>query len=217
MNQPGQNLKGEAMKQNYTHMILVLDESGSMAYTAAATREGVNGLLDTQQAVPGDLTTALYKFSNSVSEVATLLALTTDNYRPSGGTALNDAVCQAIDKEGARLSALPEEQRPDKVVVAIVTDGFENASIKFKKADVKDRITRQEAQYQWQFVFLGANMDAFAEAESYGILKTSGYAFNMTADSIKTSYDVTSKAFADYRVGTKKTVNMADAAKDLGK
>lgn len=88
---------------------------------------------------------------------------------PRGMTALLDAVGRAINEAGCRLAAIPEDQRPGLVVFVIVTDGQENSSHEFTRAQIKEMIERQQSVYSWQFTFLGANQDAFAEAGSLGI------------------------------------------------
>jgi hypothetical protein len=97
--------------------------------------------------------------------------------KPRGGTALYDAVCIAIDTVGKRLAATPEKNRPGVVIVCIVTDGGENASTEFTYKDVNTRVDRQKNQYNWQFMYLGANQDAFAVAQalSFDVSKTSNF------------------------------------------
>jgi hypothetical protein len=93
-------------------------------------------------------------------------------------TALLDAVGRAVNETGQRLSRMDEADRPGLVVFVIVTDGAENSSHEFTKAQIKEMITHQQSVYNWQFVFLGANQDAFAEAHDLGIdaLKVANYA-----------------------------------------
>jgi hypothetical protein len=91
------------------------------------------------------------------------------NLVPRGNTPLIDAFVKAIDSTGRRLRDTPEPYRPDQVLFVVITDGQENASKEYKRKDVFDRVTRQQNDYKWQFVYLGANQDAFAEAASYGI------------------------------------------------
>ena len=88
---------------------------------------------------------------------------------PRGSTALLDAVGRAINETGDRLAKTPEQDRPGLVVFVIVTDGQENSSKEFSKARIKEMIDEQQKKYNWQFTFLGANQDAFAEAGGIGI------------------------------------------------
>ena len=90
-------------------------------------------------------------------------------YQPRGSTALIDAACLAIDEAGRRFASMAECDRPAHVVFVIITDGLENASTHYKREDLRLRIFHQREKYSWQFVFLGANQDAIAEGQSYGI------------------------------------------------
>lgn len=189
------------MKANYTHVIFVLDESGSMVMLTDATIEGVNSLVATQKAAAGDFTTAVYKFNNLVKEVDTFDKLSRENYRPCGGTALIDAVCTAIDTEGKRLAAMNENDRPGKVVVVVVTDGQENSSHKFTMDDMKAAVKLQQDTYSWQFVFLGANIDAFAVGGSYGFAQRSTMQYTPTYAGVVESYNAVSGTLANFRAG----------------
>lgn len=201
------------MRKNYTHLIIILDKSGSMSSQAGDTIGGVNRLVAEQKALPGGFTASLYQFNESLEEVQNFTELNTANYQPAGATALIDAACQVIDREGAELATLPEKNRPDKVVVLIVTDGYENASKKFKKVDLQERRRIQADIYKWQFVFLGANIDAFAEASSYGISTRNAYQFTMDSAGIKTSYSVASSALSNYRAGATADVDLTQQTK----
>ena len=90
-------------------------------------------------------------------------------YSCSGCTALNDAVCIAIDTVGKRFAAMPEEERPENVLCVIITDGYENASKEFSAKDVKQRIEHQKNVYHWEFDFLAANQDAWEAGCSMGL------------------------------------------------
>lgn len=95
--------------------------------------------------------------------------LTKDDYSARGGTALLDAVGRTIDNLGVRLSNTPEEERPEHVIFVITTDGEENSSMSYSLQKVREMIAHQQEKYSWQFIFLGANMDAVSEAGKLGI------------------------------------------------
>jgi uncharacterized protein YegL len=198
------------MKKNYTHIVLVLDESGSMLNLTNDTIGGVNGMLEEQAAQPGELTTAMYTFNHKVKEVKDFTKLSNENYRPAGSTALLDAVCTAIKNEGRRLATKCEDERPDRVVIVIVTDGEENSSTEFKLSDVKDQIELQKTTYQWEFVFLGANINAFQEGNKYGIANHSTYQFTPNANSVNIMYKSLSSSMSSYRSGVTASVNMME-------
>jgi uncharacterized protein YegL len=105
--------------------------------------------------------------------------------RPRGNTPLIDAMCTAIDNVGKRLANKDESERPDQVLFVIITDGQENASKRYKRADVNSRVQAQSENYKWRFIYLGANQDAIQEAQSYGILPQ--YAINYAHNNIGTA------------------------------
>lgn len=163
------------MRENLTEMVFVLDRSGSMSGLAADTIGGFNELIEKQKKIEGDayVTTVLFDHEYEVlhdhvalEEVA---PLTDKEYFARGSTALLDAVGRTIDAVGARLAAAPEEERPAHVVFVITTDGMENSSREYTAQRVRGMIEHQQQKYSWQFVFLGANMDAVSEARKLGI------------------------------------------------
>ena len=163
------------MRENLTEMVFVLDRSGSMSGLAADTIGGFNELIEKQKKIEGCayVTTVLFDHEYEVlydhvalEEVA---PLTDKEYFARGSTALLDAVGRTIDSVGARLAAAPEEERPAHVVFVITTDGMENSSREYTAQRVRGMIEHQQQKYSWQFVFLGANMDAVSEARKLGI------------------------------------------------
>ena len=163
------------MKHDYTHIIIVLDASGSMEEIEGDVKGSFNEFLKKQREEPGKTVFDLFQFNNVVKRPVKSvdLALFHDDlmskYDCSGCTALNDAVCTAIDTVGHEFAEMPEEDRPEHVLCVIITDGLENASRKFSSEDVKDRIEHQKTAYKWQFEFLAADQDAFAAGEALGI------------------------------------------------
>lgn len=161
------------MDLNYTDITLVVDRSGSMASIREDAQGGINTFIKDQAAQPGKCTLTLVHFDHEyevVHDGKPINEVTEYGLTPRGSTALLDAVGRAINTTGARLAAMKEEDRPGLVSVVIVTDGQENASQEFTKARIKEMITHQQDVYKWQFTFLGADQDAFAEASSMGIL-----------------------------------------------
>ena len=163
------------MRENLTEMVFVLDRSGSMSGLAADTIGGFNELIEKQKKIEGDayVTTVLFDHEYEVlhdhvalEEVA---PLTDKEYFARGSTAVLDAVGRPIDAVGARLAATAEEERPEHVVFVITTDGMENSSREYTAQRVRGMIEHQQQKYSWQFVFLGANMDAVSEARKLGI------------------------------------------------
>jgi hypothetical protein len=163
------------MKKNYTEIAFVLDRSGSMGSCADAAIEGFNRFLGDQQHVEGlaKLTLVLFDDEYLVPvhsiPVAEVLPLNRETYVPRNTTALLDAVARTIDELGQNLSRMPSADRPQQVIVAILTDGLENASTRFTWNDVAQRIKHQTEAYKWTFLFLGANQDAIATAAQINI------------------------------------------------
>ena len=173
--------------KDYTHICIVLDASGSMASIEDDTKGSFNSFLKSQKEAGGKTVFDLYQFSDQVKRIVEHVDLATfkddlmAKYNCSGCTALNDAVCTAIDMLGKELAAMKEEERPENIVFVIITDGMENASKEFTSEDVKKRIKVQTDTYKWNFQYLAANQDAFASGGRLGISKD--FCVNFEADS----------------------------------
>lgn len=184
------------MNTQLTEIAFVLDRSGSMEPLVAETIAGFNQFLRDQQAMPGITRFTLVLFDNIIETpidavpVAEVVALNESTYTTRGCTALLDAIGSTIDSVGTRLASTPEADRPGKVIIAILTDGEENASRRFTIADINQRITHQREAYQWEFLFLGANQDAIATASRMGIAAINTATFD--ADEISVNASVAS-------------------------
>lgn len=158
------------MNPNLTELAFILDRSGSMASLADAAIEGFNHFLREQQDASGQARLTLVLFDDEylvpaqALPVEEIIPLDHETYIPRNSTALLDAIGRTIDELGVRLAALPEPDRPGTVIVAILTDGFENASTRYTWRDISARIRHQRDVYKWEFLFLGANQDAIATA-----------------------------------------------------
>ena len=176
------------MKTNahYSEIAFVLDRSGSMKSCQQAAIEGFNQFLADQQKTDGLAKLTLVLFDDeylvpiSSIPVEEVVSLTDDTYQPRGCTALLDAIGQTIDNLGQRLAALAEKDRPGQVIVAILTDGLENASQRFTWKEIAGKIKHQTDTYKWIFLFLGANQDAIATAANLSIAANN--AANYVAD-----------------------------------
>ncbi len=173
--------------KDYTHICIVLDASGSMSSIEDDTKGSFNSFIKAQREAGGKTVFDLYQFSDEVKRLVEHVDLATfkddlmASYNCSGCTALNDAVCIAIDTLGQELAAMKEEDRPENVLMVIITDGFENASRKFTSKDVKDRIKHQTEKYNWEFQYLAANQDAFASGADLGIAQDNCVNFSASA------------------------------------
>lgn len=163
------------MKLNLTEIVFILDRSGSMSRIEGDTIGGYNSFLKTQRDGEGEakVTTVLfddkYMLIHSRTDINNVNPITEKEYFGRGSTALLDAVGRTIVDTGVKLRELPEEDRPSKVIFVIITDGYENASYEFTYKQVNEMISHQQSKYNWEFIFLGANIDAVKEAEHLGI------------------------------------------------
>lgn len=163
------------MNDNFTDISIVLDRSGSMSSVATDTIGGFNKFIEDQRKVPGQCRVSLIQFDNEyetvydAKDVKDAPLLDTATFVPRGNTALLDAIGRTVIATGARLSAMPEADRPGKILFVIITDGHENASHEYNKSAVFEMIKHQREAYNWQFVFIGANQDAIATASGIGI------------------------------------------------
>ena len=178
------------MKKNLTELVFILDRSGSMAGLEADTIGGFNAMLQKQRGEPGEAVISTVLFDNETEVIHDripldrVLALTEKEYYVRGCTALLDAVGGAIHHIGNVHKYAREEDRPEKTLFVITTDGLENASRRYTYDKVKAMIERQREKYGWEFLFLGANIDASREAARFGI--RADCAADYHADSIGT-------------------------------
>ena len=193
------------MKKNLTEMVFLLVRSGSMGGLTDDTIGGFNSMIEQQKKEDGEayITTVLFNSNRFVLhdhvDIQKIQPMTHADYMAYGMTALLDATGATIDSIGERLANTPEEERPEKVIFVITTDGYENDSREYTRDKIKEMIEHQQEKYSWVFMFLGANMDAVAEAGKYGI--DSNFAATYTANNIGTSsvYACTSKSLSNLR------------------
>jgi len=183
------------MKKGYTHVSILLDRSGSMSSIQESILSGFNEFIQKQKNEPGQLTVTLvtfadagdYKVLYNFVNVQEIQGLTDKSYRADGMTALNDSFVKLIKDTGEVLSALSEENRPEKVLLVSLTDGIENDSKEYPGPEgnkkLKEIIQHQKDKYSWEFLYIGANQDSFSEG-----VQTRGYskAVNFSADTIGT-------------------------------
>ncbi|OIU68669.1 vWA domain-containing protein [Rossellomorea aquimaris] len=192
------------MNKKLTEIIFLLDRSGSMGGLESDTIGGFNAFID-RQCKEGEtrLTTVLFDDEMEVlwdGIDARHARLTQEEYYVRGCTALLDAVGKTISAAGRRLSQTKEGERPGKVIVVITTDGMENASREYTYEKVKKMISHQQEKYSWDFIFIGANMDASEEAQSLGIHKEDSFSFEATHEGVGKMYDMVCDAVTDRRI-----------------
>ena len=193
------------MKKNLTELVFILDRSGSMAGLEADTIGGFNAMLEKQKGEPGEAVISTVLFDNRCEVIHDRVALervpalTRKEYYVRGCTALLDAVGGAIHHIGNVHKYAREEDRPERTLFVITTDGMENASRRYDYPRVKAMIERQKEKYGWEFLFLGANIDAAREAARFGIHAEN--AVNYHADQMGTAviYQAVSDAVCSFR------------------
>ena len=163
------------MKNNLTELVFILDRSGSMAGLEGDTIGGFNAMIEKQKKEPGEAFVSTILFDN-VSEVLhdrvsleSVPKMTDRDYTVRGCTALVDAIGGAIKHIGNIHKYARPEDVPEHTMFIITTDGMENASRRFSSDEVKKMIERQKAEFGWEFLFIGANIDAVQTAAQFGI------------------------------------------------
>ena len=161
--------------KSYTHVALVLDASGSMSDLRDSTVSTLKEFFASLKSPEDKTVIDLWQFDDRVRHLIDGADLekgageAIENYTTGGCTALYDAICIGIDHLGRKFAAMDEADRPDAVVFAVLTDGFENASQKFTVKNVKSRIEHQTTKYSWTFKFLAANQDAVLTGKEMGL------------------------------------------------
>ncbi len=163
------------MQSDLTEIAYVLDRSGSMQSLVSDAIGGFNSFLSSQQKLEGRANFTLVLFDHEYLvihksiDIRQVLELNEKTYVPRGQTAMLDAVGRTIDDVGSHLGSLPEHQRPAKVIIAIFTDGLENASTDYTTERLAASIKHQQEKYNWEFLFLAANQDAVSSAAKIAI------------------------------------------------
>lgn len=181
------------MRSDLTDITLVVDRSGSMQSIQSDAEGGINHFIERQQQEPGAAMLTLVQFDTDYEFVHQGVPIQqVPSYRllPRGATALLDAVGRGISETGSRLAAIPESERPGLVIFVIVTDGLENSSREFSRDQIRQMIDHQQSTYNWQFTFLAANQDAFAEGGTLGIAAAGIAGF--AVDKMRHTYGVVS-------------------------
>lgn len=191
------------MLEKKTVLVSILDRSGSMSGLEESSISGFNKFIKEQRSVEGEVEVNTVLFDDSIEvihnelPIAHVPLLTTRDYFARGSTALLDAIGQAIHKIETRIKFEKGMSNSDKVIFLIVTDGQENASRHYSYEIIRKLITTHVKKDQWEFIYLGANMDAVQEASKYGIRKERAMNFTATQDGINHVYE-TINSFATH-------------------
>lgn len=199
--------------KNETFIVVLIDRSGSMSSIKDDVIGGYNTFIEEQRKVGDNAVLTLVQFDtggidtlHEMLPIGEVPYLTSDTFSPRGGTPLLDAMGQIIDAAGKQLAAIPLSNRPDKVVFVVITDGQENASHNFTKKDIRKKVSLQEKSYDWNFCFLGANLNSVDEARDLGManLGSTGN-FRPNSSSVVAMYANVSSNIANYRGSSMKS------------
>lgn len=201
------------MKKNLTEVVFILDRSGSMSGLEADTIGGFNSMMKKQKNETGDalVTTILFnKYSEMIHDrvdIKNIRPLTERDYVVGGCTALLDAVGDAIKHIGDIHKYARDEDRPEHTIFIITTDGMENSSTRYGSEQVKSMIERQKGKYGWEFLFLGANIDAVETATRFGIDRDCAANFHSDSVGTRVNYEAMSDAVSAVRANAPLGVN----------
>ena len=185
---------------NLTHLYFLLDRSGSMQTIVDDTVGGFDAFIAEQRKSPGECRVTLAQFDDHYEEVYAdrpIADVPSLVLQPRGTTALLDSIARLVIDAGKRLATLPEDQRPGTVVVGIMTDGMENASREWAHPQIKQLIEKQTQDYQWQFLYLGADQDAIEVGMSIGV--GAGHAVTYGRGKVKQAMAATAANVTRYR------------------
>ena len=193
------------MKKNLTELVFILDRSGSMAGLEKDTIGGFNSMIERQRATEGEVIISTVLFDNTSEvihdrvDIRRIDPMTEKQYFVRGCTALLDAIGGAIHHIGNVHKYARDEDRPEHTMFVITTDGMENASHRYSSDRVKQMIERQKAKYGWEFLFLGANIDAVETAGNFGIDADRAVNYHSDSEGTALNYEVLSEAICSVR------------------
>ena len=195
------------MKKGLTELVFILDRSGSMHGLEKDTIGGFNAMIEKQKGLEGEayVSTVLFDTDETVLHdrvsLSKIRSMTEEDYQTGGGTALLDAVGKAIHHIGNVHKYAREEDVPEHTLFIITTDGMENSSHEYTRNEVRRKIRRQQEKYGWEFLFLGANIDAEEAAEDIGIRRDKAVTYCSDAVGTALNYEVLHEATAAVRSG----------------
>lgn len=193
------------MKRNATELVFIIDKSGSMAGLEDDTIGGFNAMLKKQKAVRGEcrITTVLfdsrYTLLHDRIDIRAVQPMTAEDYQAGGCTALIDAIGRTIDKLVSVQKNTADAYRAEKVMFVIITDGMENASRSYSAEKVRAMVRHEKEAYGWEFVFLGANIDAVETAGRFGIDADRAADYMPDAAGTRLNYTAMAEAVESYR------------------
>ena len=203
-----------------THIICVLDRSGSMSGIMKDSIGGFNTFLKQQKELPDEATITVALFDDKYEllydnvDIKEVRDITEKEWFPRGTTALYDAIGKTINNDRALIKKMKKKDRPNKVLVCVVTDGYENASQEFNLDSVKTLIKDCENQ-DWNFIYLAANQDAFSVGSSFGISGSNTYTYTASAAGVDNMSMTLNNAAVSYRSMSSTDADFGTASKSL--
>ena len=190
------------MKPNYIDLTFITDRSGSMITIKSDAEGGFNAFIaDQKKLTDKNILVNHYLFDDRYEvlyENKPINEVQQFELFPGGCTALYDAIGKTLNARGAYFASLDESERPEKVAVIIITDGYENNSKEFTQEQIRKMITHQREVYNWEFIFLAANQDAITTGTNLGISSDSSMSFDNNAAGVKNVYTSLSRNFSSY-------------------
>lgn len=212
------------MKKNLTELVFILDKSGSMSGLKKDTIGGYNAMLEQQRKVDGECVITTVLFDNRYAllhdriDIRAIQSISEKEYFVGGSTALLDAIGKTIHKIGTAQKNTAEDYRAEKVMFVIITDGEENASRHYSSVQVKEMIQRQKERYGWEFIFLGANIDAVETAGRFGIGADRAVDYVPDGEGTELNFRMMSETVAAFReCGAVPTACLDEIRKDMKK
>lgn len=208
------------MKKDLTELVFILDRSGSMSGLESDTIGGFNALLEKQKKESGEciVTTVLfddrYELLHDRFALRSVSPITANEYYVRGSTALLDAVGRTIAKIVNVQRHSVESECAEKVLFVIITDGMENSSKEYRYDRVKEMVEREQLQYGWEFLFLGANIDAIGTASRFGISQDHAVNYCPDGDETRLNYCVVSETISHVRAGAPITAEWKQKIQD---
>lgn len=196
------------MNKNLTEIVFIIDKSGSMSGLEADTVGGFNSMIKKQKLTEGEALVTTILFSNESKllhdrmNINDVKSMTADDYCVGGCTALLDAIGGAIQHIGTIHKYARKEDIPAHTMFIITTDGMENASKYYSSKQVKELIETKKQKYGWEFLFLGANIDAVKTAENFGISNDRAVNYHADSNGMKLNYEVLSEAISTVRTSS---------------
>jgi hypothetical protein len=204
--------------KDLTDIVCITDRSGSMHLIKSDAEGGFNSFILEQKALPGNINISHYLFDDRyktlyenlpIQEVPAFVLI------PRGTTALYDAIGKTISVRGAYYASLPEEEKPNKIIVIIITDGLENASKEFTLKQINKMITHQKEVYKWEFIFLAANQDAIQTASSMGIPREASLTYDASNIGTFSAYSSLSKGISAQRMCPDSSFSFDDKDREI--